>query len=185
MNSYRINTNYAKALLMLATDTGDIDRVADDMRLVGEVAASSRELTAVFANPVFKSDKKASILRALFEERVCEATMAFLVFVVRKNRTANLRGISDAYLELWREERGIVLSDLVTHQPIDQTAREMVTRLVNEYTGKQVELHDRTDHNMLGGFKLEFNHNMYDARIRTKIRKLRHEFARNDYESKL
>ena len=78
-----------------------------------------------------------------------------------------------------------MLSDLVTHQPIDDTAREMVTRLVSDYTGKQVELHDRTDHKMLGGFKLEFNHNMYDARIRTKIRKLRIEFARNDYESKL
>ena len=167
MNSYRINTNYAKALLMLATDTGVIDRVAEDMRLVGDVAASNRELAAVFSNPVFKADKKTAILRELFADH------------------ANLRGISEAYLELWREERGIVLSDLVTHQPIDDTAREMVTRLVSDYTGKQVELHDRTDHKMLGGFKLEFNHNMYDARIRTKIRKLRIEFARNDYESKL
>lgn len=185
MNSYRINTNYAKALIMLASEVGDIDRVADDMRMVGDVAASNRELAAVFANPVVKADKKAAVLRDLFADRVSEATMAFLVFVVRKNRTANLRGISEAYLDLWRVERGIVRSDLVSYQPIDESAREMVTRLVGEYTGKQVELHDRTDARMLGGFKLEFNHNMYDARIRTKIRKLRREFARNDYESKL
>ena len=38
---------------------------------------------------------------------------------------------------------------------------------------------------MLGGFKLEFNHNMYDARLRTKILKLRKEFSKNIYESKL
>lgn len=185
MNSYRINTNYAKALIMLASEVDSIDRVADDMRLVGEVAAANRELSAVFTNPVVKSDKKAAILKELFVDRVCEATMAFLVFVVRKNRTANLRGISEAYLEQWRNERGIVLSDLVTHQPIDDSAREMVIRLVGEFTGRTVELHDRTDARMLGGFKLEFDHNMYDARIRTKIRKLRREFARNDYESKL
>ena len=54
-----------------------------------------------------------------------------------------------------------------------------------QHTGRKVELQDRTDARMLGGFKLEFDHNMYDARIRTKIRKLRREFARNDYESKL
>lgn len=185
MNSYRINNNYAKALLMLATDAADIDRVADDMRLVSSVAASSRELAAVFANPVVKADKKVAILHDLFADQVCEASMAFLVFVVRKNRTASLRGIAEAYLEQWRAERGIVLSDLVTHQPIDDTARQMVTKLVGDYTGRTVELHDRTDHHMLGGFKLEFDHNMYDARIRTKIRKLRLEFARNDYESKL
>lgn len=185
MTNYRINSNYAKALMMLATDTGNIDSVADDMRLVGEVFGSNRELAAIFSNPVVKSDKKAAILSDLFTGKVSEATMAFLLFVVRKNRTSSLKGISDAYLELWRAERGIVLSDLVTHQPIDDTARKMVTELVGEYTGKQVELHDRTDSKMLGGFKLEFNHNMYDARIRTKIRKLRLEFARNDYESKL
>ena len=185
MNNYRINTNYAKALLLLATDRGDIDRVADDMRLVGSVASGSRELTAVFANPTVKVDKKVAILRDLFADHVSDTTLAFLLFVVRKNRSASLQGISNAYLDMWRGVKGIVLSDLVTHQPIDETAREMVTRLVGEHTGKQVELHDRIDQNMLGGFKLEFDHTMYDARIRTKIRKLRNEFARNDYESKL
>ncbi len=185
MNSYRINSNYAKALLMLASEVGDIDRVAEDMRLVGSVATANRELASVFSSPVVKADKKAAILRDLFADHVGEATMAFLVFVVRKNRTANLAGISEAYLDLWRGERGIVLSDFVSYQPIDDSAREMVARIVGDYTGRKVELQDRTDARMLGGFKLEFDHNMYDARIRTKIRKLRREFARNDYESKL
>lgn len=185
MNNYRINTNYAKALFLLASDRGRADEVANDMRLIGHVTAENRELGVVFANPTVRGDKKAAIMQDLFGAHVSEETMAFLRFVVRKNRSVNLRGISDAYMELFRVARGIVLSDLVTHQPIDDTAREEVTRMVAEYTGKQVELHDRTDAKMLGGFKLEFDHKMYDARIRTKIRKLRLAFANNEYESKL
>ena len=185
MNDYRINTNYAKALLMLAEERGTADRVADDMRTVGDVCAASRELVVVFANPTVPQEKKAAVVRALFADRVGQETMAFLLFVVKKNRSVNLRGISNAYLEQWRELRGIIYTDLVTHQPIDDTARTMVTRMVADHTGKTVELHDRTDSHMLGGFKLEFDHNMYDARIRTKIRKLRIEFAKNEYESKL
>jgi len=38
---------------------------------------------------------------------------------------------------------------------------------------------------MLGSFKLEFDGKMYDARIRTKIKRMRVEFAKNEYESKL
>lgn len=185
MNNYRINTNYAKALFLLATDRGQADRVAEDMRLVSRVVAENRELGVVFANPVIPFDKKVSIVEALFSSYVSVETMAFLRFVVRKNRSVSLRGIADAYVEMWRDARNIVFSDLVTHQPIDDTARRMVTEMVSNYTGKEVELHDRTDHKMLGGFKLEFDHKMYDARIRTKIRKLRIEFAKNDYESKL
>ena len=185
MSNYRINNNYAKALFMLATDTDNADRVADDMKLISSVMAENRELAVVLGNPVVRGDKKSAIVHDLFASRVCEDTMAFLIFLVRKNRSVNLRGISEAYLTLYRDAKGIVLSDLVTHQPIDENARAMVTRMVEEYTGKTVELHDRTDPKMLGSFKLEFDNKMYDARIRTKIRRMRIEFARNDYESKL
>ncbi len=185
MSNYRINNNYAKALFMLATDTGNADRVADDMKLITSVMAENRELAVVLGNPVVRGDKKSAIVQDLFASRVCEDTMAFLIFLVRKNRSVNLRGISDAYLTIYRDAKGIVLSDLVTHQPIDENARTMVTRMIEEYTGKTVELHDRTDPKMLGSFKLEFDNKMYDARIRTKIRRLRIAFAKNEYESKL
>ncbi len=185
MNNYRINTNYAKALFMLATDRNDVDRVADDMRLVSKVTAENRELEVIFSNPVLPGPKKAAVVKALFAESVCDTTMAFLVFLVRKNRSVNMHGVSEAYIAMWRDARNIVLSELVTHQPIDDTARETVTRMISEYTGKTVELKDETDEKMLGGFKLEFDNKMYDARLRTKIRKLHKEFAKNEYESKL
>ena len=185
MNDYRINISYAKALLMTAEETKSADRVAEDMRLVNAVCGENRVLTAVFANPVIRPDRKVGIVRELFGGHCGEVTMAFLLFVVKKNRSVNLRGISDAYLNLYRESRGIVLTDLVTYQPTDVSAQESVRTLVEKYTGKKVELNARTDERMLGGFKLEFDHNMYDARLRTKILKLRKEFSKNVYESKL
>ncbi len=185
MNDYRINISYAKALLMTAEEKKAAERVAEDMRLVNAVCSENRVLTAVFANPVVRPDRKAGIVRELFGERCGEVTMAFLLFVVKKNRSVNLRGISDAYLSLYRESRGIVLTDLVTHQPTDEKALDSVRELVENYTGKKVEFQARTDERMLGGFKLEFDHRMYDARLRTKILKLRKEFSKNVYESKL
>ena len=185
MNSYRINLNYAKALFMLAEERGQGDRVAEDMRLVGSVCAENHELGVIFANPTSPAARKVGIVQSLFENKVSEETMAFLHFVVRKSRSVHMRGISEAYLTLWREARGIVLSELVTHQPVDEEARRGVMAAVEAYTGKKVELNDQTDSHMVGGFKLEFDHNMYDARLRTKLRKLRMEFAKNEYESKL
>lgn len=185
MNDYRINISYAKALLMTADEMSAADKVAEDMRLVNAVCRENRVLTAVFANPVIRADRKAAIVGELFGNRCGEVSMAFLLFVVRKNRSVNLAGISDAYLSLYRESRGIVLTDLVTHQPTDENATATITEMVEKYTGKKVELHTRIDENMLGGFKLEFDHNMYDARLRTKLLKLRKEFSKNIYESKL
>ena len=58
MSTYRINTHYAKALMLLSEETGTIDRVSEDMRLVSKVCAENRELNVVFNNPVIPKDKK-------------------------------------------------------------------------------------------------------------------------------
>ena len=185
MEDYRININYAKALFLVASEANVLDEVNRDMRLVNSVCAENHVLNVVFANPVIREDKKVGILKELFESRVSKVSMLFMAFVVKKRHTVNLKGISNAFVELYRESKGIVLGELVTHLETDDSAKAYVRRLIEEYTGKQVELHTATDPHMLGGFKMEFDHNMYDARLRTKIMKLRKEFANNVYESKL
>lgn len=185
MQDYRININYAKALFTLAGETGQQEEVAKDMRLVHEVCSENRVLAVVFSNPVVKEDKKVGILHDLLGERVCRLTSAFLAFVVKKRRSVNLKGISGAYLELYRESRGIVLSNLTTAVEADEELKEAVRATIGKYTGHSVELDATVDANAIGGFSMSFDNKMYDARISTMLEKLHREFARNDYESKL
>lgn len=185
MQDYRININYAKALFLLAGETGEREAVAEEMRMVGDVCCQSRELTAIFRNPEIKAAKKAAIVSDLFGESVSKTTMTFLLFVVRKNRSVNLRGISQAYLDLYRESHGIVLSKLVTAEPADEGVKAMVEKVIADYTHKQVELEAKTDPSIIGGLAMEFDNTMYDARVSTRLAKLRREFDKNIYESKL
>lgn len=185
MSDYKINTNYAKALFLLASDMQQLDAVMSDMRLVNEVCRENRELGVVFNNPVIPEGKKVAILDDLFASHLSHLSMAFMHFVVKKRRAINLRGISNAYMEMHRNANNVILTDLVTAVEVDEESKAEVTRLVAEYTGKNVELQSRTDDKMLGGFCMRFDNNMYDARIRTKIMKLRQEFEKNIYESKL
>ncbi|MCR4659851.1 MAG: ATP synthase F1 subunit delta [Bacteroidales bacterium] len=185
MNNYRININYAKALFILAGDLGMQDAVAEDMRLVGKVCAENHVLNVFFSNPTVKESKKQAVVEALFRGKVSEPAMVFLAFVVRRNRTVNLRGISNAYLDIYRESRGIVKADFVTAIEVNAETEQTVRDMVSRHTGKHVELNATVDDRMLGGFTMSFDNNMYDARLRTKIQKLRKEYSKNIYESKL
>ena len=185
MQDYRININYAKALFMLAGDRGEQELVAIDMRLVHQVSSQNRELNVIFRNPEIKMSKKAAIVRDLFAEHVSTTTLAFLDFVVHKNRSVNLRGISSSYLDLYRESHNIVLSELVTAEEVDQSITDLVSQTIARHTGKEVELVTKTDPRIIGGFAMQFNNNIYDARLSNKLRKLRQQFEKNVYESKL
>lgn len=170
---------------MLAGDTGEQDAVAEEMRLVSQVCKGSRELRAVFRNPEIKAAKKAAIISDIFGAQVGRTTMAFLNFVVRKKRSINLDGIAEAYLTLFRESHGIVLSKLVTAVPADDQVKDMVAKVIADYTHKQVELDTKTDPSIIGGLAMEFDNTMYDARVSSRLAKLRREFEKNVYESNL
>lgn len=185
MEDYRINSSYAKALFDTARDTNVLDRVFDDMTLVGKTVCEDRLLGSVFANPVIRHDKKSAIVKELFGNEVCDLSLLFLLFVVKKNRAVNLKGIANAYKELYRSHKGIVHSDIVTAVEVDPSLLEEARTLVAKHTGKEVELEPHVSDKMIGGFRLTFDNNMYDARIRTKVAKLQREFAKNIYESKL
>lgn len=185
MEDFRININYAKALFLVAADTQQLDAVAADMRMVNKVCAENHLLNTVFANPVIREDKKVAVLRDLFEEKVSKLSLLFMSFVVKKRRAVNLKGISNAFIELYRKEKNIVLSHLVTASEVDDKIRDAVCKTVGGYTHSEVELQCKVDPEILGGFSVTFDNNMYDARISSAVAKLRKEFSKNVYESKL
>lgn len=185
MENYRININYAKALFLVASDSGVLDTVNNDMRLVADTCNANRILNTVFANPVIPEHRKTAVLRDLFGERVDKVSMMFMEFVVRKRRTVNLRGIADAFVQLYRDSKGIVLSHLVTATPVTDEVKLAVENKVSAFTHKKVELESEVDPSILGGMSITFDGNMYDARISTAVAELRKEFSKNAYESKL
>lgn len=170
---------------MLAGETGHYDEVAEDMRLVSRVCGENRVLNSVFNNPTIIEVKKRAIVADLFGEKVCRESLAFLNFVVKKNRSVNLRGIAEAYMEMYRESKNVILSKLTTAYEVDESVKKEVSRLVSSHTGKSVELETKVDQSIIGGLMVEFSNTMYDGRISSRVAKLRREFNKNYYESKL
>lgn len=170
---------------MLAADTGQQDTVAADMKCVCKVCEENHTLNVVFRNPVIREDKKRAIVEELFAGEVCRETMAFLNFVVKKNRSINLKGIAETYLEMYRESRNVILSKLTTATPVDESVKTSVEKMISSYTGKEVELITGVKSDIIGGLRVEFNNMMYDGSVSSKIAKLRRDFNKNLYESEL
>ena len=125
------------------------------------------------------------VVEELFAGEVCRETMAFLNFVVKKNRSINLKGIAETYLEMYRESRNVILSKLTTATPVDESVKTSVEKMISSYTGKEVELITGIKSDIIGGLRVEFNNMMYDGSVSSKIAKLRRDFNKNLYESEL
>lgn len=155
------------------------------MLLVRDVCAENRELHTIMANPVVPCGKKVAIVTEIFQGRISDTSLAFLVFVTRKNRAVNMKGIASFFDELYCDHNNIVKAKMLTACEVDDNNLARVKQVIENFTHKKVQLDAQTTNKMLGSFYLVFDNYLYDARLRTKIAKLRAEFSKNDYESKL
>jgi F-type H+-transporting ATPase subunit delta len=182
MTDSRAASRYVKSLLSLAVDQNAVDRVHDDLQMFSRVVESNREFRLMLQNPIIKHDKKRDILEKLFKGRVHPLTMAIFDILTRKNREPLLAAIAKEFHEAYNEYSGIKKAFITTAVPLDPKTRSRFEEIVKTYSDKkQVELVERVDKDMIGGFVLKIGDRQIDASIKNKLKALQVEFSQNPY----
>ena len=182
----RIAGRYAKSLLDLARERGQLDAVTADVRHFQE-SAQNRDLQLLLASPIVSTAKKQGVLEALFGKTYQELTRAFLRIVTDKRREAALPAIADEYLRQYKEQQGISTVRLTSAAPLGDAAVEAIKAKLRAegLTTDKVELERAVDPELIGGFVLEVGDRYYDASARSQLRTLRKEFTGNPYQKNL
>jgi len=85
MSVIRIASRYAKSIIDLATERGELDTVLSDMKGMQE-AVKNRDLYLLFKSPIVKSDKKLSVFNAIFDGKLSNLSSEFFKIIMRKGR---------------------------------------------------------------------------------------------------
>lgn len=182
----RAASRYVKSLLDLAVEQKVLDQVHNDMLLFSKVVDENRAFGLMLRNPVIKHDKKRDVLEAIFKGKVHSLTMAFLDIITRKNREPILPVIAKEFHNSYNEYKGIRKATITTVVPLDAKLRAEFETLVKTYSDKkQVELIEKIDKDMIGGFVLNIADRQIDASIKNKIAALKVKFSQNPYIKEL
>jgi len=185
MEDSRIHKRYALALYQLAGELKQLDRVYDDMQLVAQTCLDSKELMRALASPIIRDTKKDKILTEIFGDKICELSQRFINLVVLQNREISLPSIAIEYTQLVKDFKGIKTALLTSAQPLDKETRAKIIARLKKQTGGEVELIEKIDPELLGGFTLSLEGQLIDASIKNTLHQLRNEFTNNSYISEL
>jgi F-type H+-transporting ATPase subunit delta len=186
MNNPRLATRYAKSLLDLATEQGQVDAVYADMKLLQGICKSNPDFAAVLRSPIIKADKKGKIVEAVTTGRISTITAAFNTLLMKKGREENLPEIAGAFIDQYNGINGIRKVKLTTATPITD---DLKTAILNQVKGntpvEKIELETAIKEELIGGFVLETGGTLVDASIRRDLKDIRKQFMNNDYIHKL
>ena len=182
----RLAARYAKSILDLAVERGQLDAVYNDMLFLRDVCRVSPELVSVLRSPIIKTDKKQRILEAITAGKISPLTKAFNTLLMNKEREAYLPEIAAAFIEQYKIHKGIQTVKLTTAVPISQEVKQAILdKVKTDRHVSLIELNTEVKEELIGGFILEIGDELIDASIAYDLNKIRHQFENNDFIYKI
>jgi F-type H+-transporting ATPase subunit delta len=172
MSSGKIAVRYAKALFEAARETGKSEVVYLDVKLLFDTC-SIPEFSFMLDTPVAKPSQKISVFKALFDGKIDILTLDFLELLAKNKRELYLKNISRSYLALHQKYNNIKPVRLISATTFDSKQISELTLIVEKKLKSTIELTQKVDPTIIGGFILQIENTQYDASITSKLSEIK------------
>ena len=113
--------------------------------------------------------------------RLREITMQFMSIITTKRREMYLPEIANSFVSQYKKIKEIKTAEIITAAPLDESLRSNVLEIIKNYTHSEVELHEKVNADIIGGYILTVEDKQDDTSIKTKFNKLKRAFKENLY----
>ena len=180
MDQSKINVRYAKAFFTLAKEKGLTIELRKDAGLIASVCATSSDFILMLESPVVKTSQKIEALKRIFEGKVNALSLNFLLLITENKRENYLQGIFRNLEDLYRREEGIKSAILTSAQPLNETLVLQIQKVLETEFNAKVELSQKVDSKLIGGFVLRVDDKQYDSSLSTQLKKIKEQLLHTE-----
>ena len=178
----RVASRYAKSLLDLAIEKGQLETVYSDMLYLQSLIKGSREFLSLLRSPVVKGDLKTKAVNAVTAGKISEMTTSFTTLLIAKTRETVLPEVITSFIQQYKAKKNIHTVKLTTAMPVTETLKnEIVAQMKRTSRMENIELEAKVDPDIIGGFVLQAGDKLIDASIAYDLKTIARQFDNNDF----
>ncbi len=165
---------YAKALLELGIEQGNLDSLVTEIESIAEAWNESAELRNAMENPMVSHAAKTQVMGDVAEQTgVGQTTRNTLRLLVDRRRTRTLPYLASALRELADARKGLVHAEVTTATPLSDGYYSRLQTELEKMTGMRVVVDRRTDPTLIAGVVTRIGDRVFDGSVRTRLQSLR------------
>lgn len=173
MRTGPLGRRYAKALLGLADEAEQTEKVQADLLDLVAAWDSSAELRAVVENPSVSAEARASLVKALATRMGLSPVLRdTLLLLSDRRRLKHLPEVADAFTELSEARAGRVRAEVTTAGPMPAAYFTELAKTLERVTGKKVVLVRHEDPSLIAGVVTRVGDRVYDGSVKNQLQKL-------------
>lgn len=174
-----VASRYAKSLLDLANEKAQTETVYADMLQLKSICAESKDFKVFLNSPVISSEKKIETIKALFNGKLSALTVNFLETTVAKRRESYVPQIVTSFIEQYKINKNILSAIVTTANGLDAATKQQVLDLVKTQLKTEVELVEKTNADLIGGFVLTIGDKQIDKSVARQLSNLKKQLTSN------
>jgi len=168
----KIAQPYAEAFLELAAKNS-LDTTINDLNCLIATLTNSNDLKSLLSNPLIRSENKKSIIKSIFNEKIDNTTLKFLLVLCDRGRISYLDSILEKAMELAYKAASIEIVKVTSSTSLNSSQQEALTSKLKQMTGaEQIKLEITTNPNLIGGFILQVGSKIIDTSLQGQLREL-------------
>lgn len=165
---------YARALLELGVEQGNLDAVVEQVTTLAAAWDESAELRNAIENPLVAHETKKAVIGALIDRINGNATTrGAVLLLVDRRRAKALPYVAQTLRELADARKGLLRAEVTTAAPLSEAYYGRLQVQLEAMTGKRVVVDRRTDPSLIAGVVTRIGDRILDGSLRTRLQSLR------------
>ena len=169
-----LGRRYAKALLDLAREQGEIDPVFRDVGSLADAWKTSADLREIVGNPVIPRPALKAAVDAVMDKLGCSKLFRNTInLLADKGRLAHLEEVLHALEELAEAETGRVRVEVISAKPLSDAYYARLTEKLKRVADREVVVVKKQDPSLIGGVVTRVGDQVFDGSLSNRLSELK------------
>lgn len=169
---------YAKALMELGTEGGQLEALVTQLAAAAAAWESSQELRQAIESPLVPYPQKKAIVGEIADRVGCgPVAKNTLLLLNDRRRMRHLPEIARALREMADERDGVVHAEVISARPLSEDYYTKLKAQLERMTGKKIVVDRREDPSLLAGVVARIGDRVYDGSLRARLSQMKDQLS--------
>jgi|GEM_PF-1240498 F-type H+-transporting ATPase subunit delta len=160
---------YATALFELTLEQNILEAAQKTMTEINSLIIDLKDFRQFLKNPLLSYEDRCVVLKALFEGKVPDLVLRFLLFITYKNRLKILKEIIVSFDKLYLASTRQIRAYVKTAMPLNEAEKVFINQHLNNKFHQQMITQWNIDASLIGGFRIFVQGKIYDYSFKDQL----------------
>ncbi len=170
--STETSERYSRALFEVSRDSGDLDKVENDIKNFKLIYDKNLEVRNFIKDPSQIITEQNKLVNLISDKlNFSKNVQKFLLLLIEKRRIFFVNKIIESFFRLCSQKRGEIKASLISSKELSLNELNDISSDLSKSMGSTLKFDYKVDKELIGGLKLQLGSIMIDTSIRNKLKK--------------